>query len=162
MKKYIFSAFIVISFIVYALNQKKPNNDNLTQVVPTSPTPADTLLPSQTNQTQPTANPTPTAESSNAGSQYHDGVYTGSVADAYYGNIQVKVTISSGKISNVQFLDYPQDRETSLMINTQAMPYLKQEALQSQSAQVDIVSGATDTSLAFQQSLQSALSQASN
>ena len=92
--------------------------------------------------------------------QYKDGTYTGSVEDAFYGNIQVQVTISNGKISDVQFLQYPNDRSTSIMINSQAMPLLKQEAITAQSASVDIVSGATDSSQAFIQSLTNALSQA--
>ena len=91
---------------------------------------------------------------------YKDGTYTGSVEDAYYGNVQVQVTVAGGKLANVTFLQYPNDRSTSRGINGQAMPYLQQEALAAQSAQVDVVSGATDTSHAFQQSLESALSQA--
>lgn len=91
---------------------------------------------------------------------YKDGQYTGDVADAYYGNVQVKVVVSNGKISDVQFLDYPHDRLTSQAINSQAMPYLKSEAIAAQSANVDIVSGATQTSEAFRQSLQSALTKA--
>lgn len=91
---------------------------------------------------------------------YKDGQYTGSVADAYYGNVQVKAIIKSGKISDVQFLQYPSDRNTSIVINTQAMPILVQEAVQAQSSNVDIVSGATETSSAFRQSLASALAQA--
>lgn len=93
-------------------------------------------------------------------SAYKDGAYLGVVADAFYGNVQVKATISGGKITNVVFLDYPHDRQTSREINSQAMPILKQEAIQIQTANVDIVSGATQTSLAFVHSLQSALNQA--
>ena len=93
---------------------------------------------------------------------YRDGVYTGSVADAYYGNVQVAVAIQNGNISDVQFLDYPQDRRTSVSINSQAMPYLRDEAIQAQSAQVDIISGATQTSMAFRESLAYALAQAKN
>jgi len=60
----------------------------------------------------------------------------------------------------VQFLQYPSDRNTSIRINSRAMPILKQEAISAQNANVNIVSGATDSSQAFQQSLASALSQA--
>lgn len=91
---------------------------------------------------------------------YKDGRYTGSVVDAFYGNVQVSVTVSAGKISDLQFLDYPHDRQTSLEINSYATPILKSEALTAQSAKVDVVSGATQTSLAFMKSLDSALSQA--
>lgn len=93
-------------------------------------------------------------------SQYKNGEYTGNIADAYYGNVQVKATISGGKITDVQFLDYPNDRQNSIRINTYAMPILKSEAIQAQSAKVDVVSGATATSGAFQESLASTLAQA--
>lgn len=91
---------------------------------------------------------------------YKDGTYVGPVVDAFYGNIQVKAIILQGKISDVQFLQHPQDALRSVAINAIAMPNLKQEAIQTQNATVDIVSGATDTSQAFIQSLQSALNQA--
>jgi uncharacterized protein with FMN-binding domain len=91
---------------------------------------------------------------------YKDGTYTGNVADAYYGNVQVQTTIQGGKIAGVTFLQSPSTHGTSIAINDQAIPYLKQEAIQSQSANVDIISGATDTSMAFQQSLAAALAQA--
>lgn len=92
---------------------------------------------------------------------YKDGSYTGSVENAYYGDVQVKATISGGKITDVTFLQHPDTHSTSVRINEQAMPYLQQEAIQAQSAQVDTVSGATYTSQAFMQSLSNALSQAS-
>jgi len=72
----------------------------------------------------------------------------------------VSATISGGKISNVKFLQYPNTHSTSVMINQQAMPYLIQEAIQAQSSNVQIISGATYTSQAFQQSPQAALAQA--
>ena len=98
--------------------------------------------------------------SSSGNTQYKDGTYTGSIADAYYGNVQVSVTISGGKISDVKFLQYPNTHPTSVDINQQAMPYLQQEAIKAQSASVQLISGATFTSQAFIQSLQVALSQA--
>lgn len=91
---------------------------------------------------------------------YKDGVYTGDVTDAFYGNVQVRATISGGKITDVVFLQYPNDRGTSIRINSQAMPLLTQEVIQAQSTRVDGVSGATATSRAFIQSLGSALQQA--
>ncbi|HEU5434149.1 MAG TPA: FMN-binding protein, partial [Thermomicrobiales bacterium] len=64
------------------------------------------------------------------------------------------------QLSDVRFLQYPNHRGRSVAINEQAMPILTQEAIQSQQAAVDIVTGATDTSEAFIQSLDSALRQA--
>ena len=91
---------------------------------------------------------------------YKDGTFTGGSEDAYYGNVQVKAVISGGKITDVQFIQHPQNAARSVAINTLAMPNLTQEAIQTQDAQVDVVSGATDTSNAFMQSLSSALTQA--
>ena len=91
---------------------------------------------------------------------YRDGEYLGKIADAYYGNVQVKAVVQNGRVADALFLDYPQDRRTSVQINRQAMPLLKMEAIQVQRAPVDIVSGATQTSLAFNESFASALLQA--
>ncbi len=92
--------------------------------------------------------------------QYNNGTYRGSANDAFYGTVQVEAIISSGRISGVSFLQYPDAHDDSLMINQQAMPLLKQEAIQVQNANVQIVSGATFTSQAFIQSLRAALSEA--
>ncbi|MCL4360593.1 FMN-binding protein [Patescibacteria group bacterium] len=108
----------------------------------------------------PTPPPAATPAPSQPRGKYKDGTYTGSVADAYYGNIQVRAVIRNGSITDVQFLQYPNDNQTSLYINSQALPILRSEAIQAQSAQVDIVSGASDSSAAFRESLGSALSQA--
>ena len=115
------------------------------------PTPTRPARPS------PTAPPPPTPTDVPAATGYKDGQYTGKVADAYYGPLQVKVVIQQGRIVDVQFLDYPHDRRRSQSINDQVMPWLHDEAITAQSAQVDLVSGATLTSQAFVESLQSAL-----
>jgi uncharacterized protein with FMN-binding domain len=100
------------------------------------------------------------ASSGQASSGFKDGSYTGTVANAYYGNVQVEATISGGKLTAVKFLQYPNTHSTSVIINQQAMPYLQQEAIQAQSSKVQLISGATFTSMAFSQSLAAALSQA--
>jgi uncharacterized protein with FMN-binding domain len=128
------------------------------QSVPVSNPVKKTTTPSPSPK-KPTPTPAP-APTPKATGQYTDGAYTGSVSDAYYGNIQVKAIIQSGKLADVIFLQYPNDRSTSVEINRQAMPYLKQEAIQAQNAKVNTVSGATDSSGAFRESLSSALAQA--
>jgi uncharacterized protein with FMN-binding domain len=133
--------------------QSQPNSTkpNLSAVAKSSPAPAPVASPAPV----PAPAPAPTG-------QYKDGKYTGSVADAYYGNLQVQAVITGGKLANVIFLDYPQDRSYSVDVNTQAMPLLTQEALVAQSANVNVVSGATQSSMAFVQSLGAALAQAKN
>lgn len=91
---------------------------------------------------------------------YRDGQYDGIIADAYYGDIQVRAIIEAGKLTDIQFLSYPSDRSYSIEVNERALPILKSEAIKLQSAKVDIVSGATNTSNAFIISLSSTLSQA--
>jgi uncharacterized protein with FMN-binding domain len=88
---------------------------------------------------------------------YKDGTYAGSVENAIYGNLQVAAVISGGKLIDITPLQYPKDTRTSMAINTQALPLLKEEALRTQNASVDLVSGASDTSPAFARSLKTAL-----
>jgi uncharacterized protein with FMN-binding domain len=91
---------------------------------------------------------------------YADGTYTGDAASTRWGDVQVSVTIADGSISDVQFLSYPDGDTRSAQINAQATGMLVQEVVQAQSADVQAISGATFTSEAFMQSLESALSQA--
>ena len=89
-----------------------------------------------------------------------DGSYQGPLADAYYGDVQVQAIVQNGQLASVRVLKYPNDRNTSRYINSQALPILEQEAIQAQTGQVDAVSGATLTSEAFIQSLSGALQKA--
>jgi uncharacterized protein with FMN-binding domain len=118
------------------------------------------VTPPKPTTTKPTVTTTHTTTTTTPKGQYADGTYTGSSADAYYGTVQVQATVTGGKLSSVAFLQYPNDRGNSVRINSRAMPILKTEAITAQSANVHTVSGASDTSMAFRQSLQSALSQA--
>lgn len=190
-RKYFLSAFVGLTFIAYAIHERPqnvksaesadsgvetallPTTQPTTIFLPTATTiqntnvgagnpPLDPVQPSPTVPPPtdvPTALPTATAVSNGL---YRDGTYTGDSTNAFFGNVQVQVSIQGGKIADVQFLDYPQHRRTSQRINQVAMPYLKTEAIQAQNANVDIVSGATLTSQAFRISLQSALNQAHN
>ena len=96
-----------------------------------------------------------------ASGQYRDGSYQGVASDAYYGLVQVEADVKNGQLVAVKILQYPNDRNTSRYINSQAIPILNQEAIQAQRGQVDFVSGATLTSGAYVRSLSDALSQAS-
>lgn len=114
-------------------------------------------VPARTSTPAPKPAPAPAQP---AGSIYRDGKYTGSSANAYYGNVQVVAVIKGGKLADVQFLDYPSDRSYSAEASRYATPILRSEAIRAQSATVDTVSGATYTSEAFIESLGSALGQA--
>lgn len=149
--KLLLSLGVIGTFIAYSWHQRSESSSALPVVPPaTDNTPAQTTADSSSKQP-------PQSKSTSA---YKDGTYTGSSADAYYGYIQVQAVIKGGKLTDVIFLQYPNDQENSIAINTQAMPYLKQEAIQAQGANVNVISGATDTSQAFVQSLADALNQA--
>jgi uncharacterized protein with FMN-binding domain len=85
---------------------------------------------------------------------------TGDVIPTQFGNVQVAVRVRGGRLLGVQALQLPFDHPRSQFISEQADPILRQEALQAQSARIDILSGATYTSDAYAQSLQSALDRA--
>jgi uncharacterized protein with FMN-binding domain len=135
-------------------NQSSQSPANQTTTTDTSTT------STTTTDTAPTTSATTTTTTTVASALYKDGQYDGRIADAYYGNVQVRAIIQGGKLTDVQFLSYPNDRNQSIEINSYALPILKSEAIKVQSAQVNIVSGATNTSNALINSLSSALSQA--
>jgi uncharacterized protein with FMN-binding domain len=85
---------------------------------------------------------------------------TGSVAQTRWGPVQVRITVADGKITAVDVPQYPDGNGRDQQNNTYALPVLKQETLSAQSANIDMVSGATVTSDGYVQSLQSALDQA--
>jgi uncharacterized protein with FMN-binding domain len=84
---------------------------------------------------------------------------TGAVAQNQYGNVQVRVTVAGGKITQVTALQLPQSDPKSAEISQYAAPQLQSEVLAAQSAKIDGVSGASYTSQSYDTSLQSALDQ---
>ena len=78
-----------------------------------------------------------------------------------YGDVQVKVRVKGGRLVGVTFLDLPYGDPTSQSISDQVAPILAQQAIDGQTAQVAGISGATYTSDAYRQSLQSALDKTS-
>jgi hypothetical protein len=82
---------------------------------------------------------------------------TGNVAQTRWGPVQVQVRIAGGKITEVRALQYPTGNDRDAEINGFALPRLRAEVLQAQSARIDAVGGATVTSDGYVTSLQSAL-----
>ncbi|WP_055427144.1 FMN-binding protein [Bifidobacterium aesculapii] len=91
---------------------------------------------------------------------FKDGTYTGAVVATGKGDVQVQVTVSGGKVTQVTAVKYPSDNPRSIGIAQQAIPQLSDEAVKAQSADIQMVSGATETSTGFIGSLQDALDQA--
>jgi len=144
MKRLIVSVIVVATFTFYAIFSR---GNSAAQAV-TNPGDDASGSSSGTTTAQPAGS-----------SSYADGTYTGSQANAFFGVVQVQATIKGGRITDVQVLSHPTGHHSD-QVNAAAVPVLTQEAISAQSANVQVVSGATLTSEAFMQSLQSALSQA--
>jgi uncharacterized protein with FMN-binding domain len=152
MKKLLVIGGVIVILIGYVVFQRHESEEKPV-VLPSNPQPT-------TNQATSTGAATPTAATAAAG--YKDGSYTGTAIDTPegYGAVQVKAVIQGGKITDIQFVQYPDHPGHTLEVSQVALPALKQEAITAQSSNVSMVSGATQTSDAFSQSLQSALDQA--
>lgn len=99
-----------------------------------------------------------TSGSGNSGSS--TTTVTGAAAQTRYGPVQVQIVTDGSTISDVQVTQYPDSDRRDQQINSYALPILIDETIKAQSASVDMVSGATFTSMGYQESLQSALDQA--
>ncbi|MBT1096058.1 FMN-binding protein [Streptomyces chartreusis] len=84
---------------------------------------------------------------------------TGSVAQTQYGAVQVRITVTGGKITQAETVQAPKGGQSD-QITANAVPKLNQAAVTAGSADIDAVSGATYTSAGYKESLQSALDQA--
>lgn len=139
MRKLLLSALAVVAFVAYALVQRETGG--------------------ATGGLDGTSTST-TAVGGVNGAVYLNGKYTGDIANTSWGDIQVQVVIDDDRIASVSTVEYPRDRPLSTQINDFAIPILEQEVVRVQSAEVDLVTGATVTSEGFIESLTSALGQA--
>lgn len=89
-----------------------------------------------------------------------DQTVEGDAVPTKYGDVQVRIIVTGGRVVDVQPVQLPSDRPRSQSISSDAGPQLRDEALRAQSAHIDTVSGATYTSGGYAQSLQSALDRA--
>lgn len=101
-----------------------------------------------------------TSASSSASSSAAATTVTGQAVQTRYGPVQVQLTVTGGKVTAVDVLQHPDGNGRDQEINARALPILVSETLSAQSAQIDMVSGATYTSDGYTRSLQSALDQA--
>ncbi|MEI5521692.1 FMN-binding protein [Streptomyces brasiliscabiei] len=99
------------------------------------------------------------AAGSGAGQATGTQVLTGSAIQTDYGPVQVRVTVTDGKVTNAEALQQPSGGRSTQISGT-AIPQLNKNAVSAGSADIDAVSGATYTSGGYKQSLQSALDQA--
>jgi uncharacterized protein with FMN-binding domain len=117
---------------------------------------ASTRSGSSTGSSVAGAAPTPTASGGTTSDTSGSTTATGPEVDTRYGPVQVSVTVENGQVTDVTALELPSGGRSG-QISSGAEPILRNEALAAQSANIDGVSGATYTSLAYEQSLQAAL-----
>lgn len=91
-----------------------------------------------------------------------DGTYTSVATPNEYGEVQLQVTVSGGRITDIAAIAYPNHTSRSQGISAQAIPQLIDRAISAQSSDIQFVSGATETSTAFANSLQDAINQSLN
>lgn len=123
-------------------------------------TPNKKATPSKSATTNNSQGQTPVAQTPTAApaTKAATGTFTGDVVNVRYGNVQVKITVANGKITDAQAVQAPSgrnDRWTQM-----AVPILRQQTLQAQSASISGASGASFTSYGWYTSLASALAKA--
>ena len=122
-----------------------------TQSSTSTPTPTPTHTQTPTPTSTKTATPTPTVKSAS-------GTFTGPVVNVNYGNVQVEITVSNGKITDVRALQAPSGRNDRY--TNYALPLLKQQTLAAQSTSIQGASGASYTTYGWRKSLQGAMAKA--
>lgn len=152
MKKILYAVLATISGLVLLFSYRT----SLDAVMPHDATPPTTGAVGSSG----TSNSGASDSGASAGTGLADGTYTGASSQTRYGPVQVRITVSGGQISDAQAIDYPDGNGRDRQINGRAIPRLVSETLQSQSAQIQMVSGATYTSDGYLSSLQSAIDQA--
>ncbi len=184
LRKNLLSLFVILSFVFYALYKfNLQNGSDIVMVTPIKSKKENILVPETPKIIKPIVvennirpvlqlvaikkpvSVIPKPVVLNPGKvlgKYKDGTFTGPVTDAYYGDMQVQIVASGGRIVKVNVLQHPSERPRSIQINGFAMPVLQQEVLQAQSGSVDAVSGASYSSPAFIESVSAAIAMAKN
>ena len=113
---------------------------------------------SNSSATNNSATATPLAPATKAAAAGVSGSFTGDAINVGYGIVQVKITVSNGKITDAVAVSAPTGRNQRW--SDMAVPNLRQQTLSANSAAITGVSGASDTSYGWYKSLISALQKA--
>ncbi|MGB4778206.1 FMN-binding protein [Microbacterium sp.] len=166
MKKIIFALLTTVSGLVLLLSYRTSLGESASVAVVDAGAADSSAAASPSTATaspSTTTTPTPSATESAAtgGTGLADGVFDGDAVQTRYGDVQVQITVSGGQITAVTVPVYPSGNNRDAQISSRAIPQLVSETLSAQSAQIDMVSGATYTSKGYAASLQSAIDAAS-
>ena len=106
---------------------------------------------------KPTVTPKPTPKPSSTTKTVTGSTVTVGEGRRVFGVVQVRLTLTNGKITSISAVQAPDADPHSAQISQFSIPILGQEVLSAQGASIDAVSGATYTSNAYAQSVQAAL-----
>ena len=149
-----------ITVVVLMFGYHTSTSSSLTTATPPAIVGSSTTTSSSSSSSGSSSSSTSGSSGSTSTAKSGTNTVTGSVAQTRWGPVQVELTVSGGEVTGVQVVEYPNDNPHDQEINSYALPVLIQETLDAQSADIDMISGATVTSVGYQQSLQSALDEA--
>ena len=159
-KRAMIATTLTVLALVLLLNFRTPDVASLSY--PTTSSPPIAIFAPSSSQSGTAVSAPPASSASSATTpgavKAFSGTLTGSVVQIPFGNVQVQVTLSGGKITDVKTLQLPSGGRSG-QIAAYAAPQLRSEVLAAQNARVDTISGATYTSTGYLTSLQSALDQ---
>jgi uncharacterized protein with FMN-binding domain len=164
MRRAILTLLSTVAGLVLLLNFKTSATTAVAPAVGASGTSSASAAPSSSSSTSSSGSSSSGSSSSASGSSGSGSgtkTLTGSSVDTRWGPVQVRITVTNGKITAANAIDYPNSNGHDQEINSTAIPTLNSEAVSAGNAQIDQVSGATYTSEGYIASLQSALDQAS-
>jgi uncharacterized protein with FMN-binding domain len=143
-----------IAGLVALLGYKSGSAPDRVAAGPGSSLPADTAPPTTSTTSRSTRRPaTPTTAAAPRS-------IIGTDVPNKFGDVQVRVVVQGGHITDVQAIQLPSDRRRSAYLSQVAEPRLRLEVLNAQSSRIQVVSGATYTSRSYAESVQSALDRA--
>ncbi|WP_372670429.1 FMN-binding protein [Amycolatopsis kentuckyensis] len=151
MKKTIFVvALSVAGFIAVWRFEPGPvhNTASVAQAPPSTSAPSTSAAPpasTSTSPADPTTSSTPDSANATVTTQ-------GTAESSRYGTVQVQVTFTGSRMVAVTLLQAPDDGRALT-----ALPRLQEEAMKAQNADIDTITGATETSESYKTSLQAAI-----
>jgi uncharacterized protein with FMN-binding domain len=145
-------ALSIAGFIaVWRFEPGPVHNTAVAQAPPPSVAAPSTPAPSTSDQS--TSSSTPPSSTPDTRANPNATVTTqGSAESSNYGTVQVQVTFTGSRLAVVTLLQAPDDGRALT-----ALPRLQEEAIKAQSADIDTVTGATETSESYKKSLQAAI-----
>ncbi|WP_460826138.1 FMN-binding protein [Nostocoides australiense] len=136
------------------------STDSATSQSPTGSATTDDTSSDATTESSTSSSSTSSSSSDSSSSDAGTQTYAGDAVNTQWGLVQVQITVENGKITKSEVLQVPWSNHKDQEINSYAVPILNQETVDAQNSSIDMVSGATVTSVGYIQSLQSAIDQA--